>query len=132
MQQLFDALEAGDADLLRSVVDSSIVMRFSETLDGETTFGSATLDGLATRVTSSDTPLIERMWDPIVGVRGPLATVFTPYDFYADTTFSHCGVDGASLRRGEDGWKIVTLSWTRLQPPGCELNPEGPPNVRYR
>jgi len=126
-QLLFDALESGDEELLRAIVDPSVVMHSSETRDGVTTFGSATLDGLATRITSSDVPLIERMWDPVVMVNGPLATVWTPYDFYAGDVFSHCGVDAANLLDTEDGWRIVALSWTRLQPPACSLHPEGPP-----
>jgi len=127
LQRLFDALESGDEALLRSVTDASVVMHFSETRDGATTFGSATLDGLATRIISSEVPLIERMWDPIVVVNGPLATIWTPYDFYAGKTFSHCGVDAANMLRTEEGWQIVALSWTRLQPPTCELHPDGPP-----
>lgn len=127
LQALFDALETGDEELLRSVTDPSLVMHFSETRDGTTTFGSATLDGLADRITSSEVPLIERMWDPVVVVNGPLATIWTPYDFYAGETFSHCGVDAANLLAGPDGWRIVALSWTRLQPPECDLHPDGPP-----
>ncbi|MGI9627402.1 MAG: hypothetical protein ACR2QM_11250 [Longimicrobiales bacterium] len=129
LQQLFDALETGDEALLRSVVDPSVVMHFSETRDGQTTFGSATLDGLATRITSSEVPLIERMWDPVVAVDGPLATIWTPYDFYAGEAFSHCGVDAANLLRSETGWTIVALSWTRMQPPACDLHPDGPPGA---
>jgi hypothetical protein len=127
LQRLFDALESGDEALLRSVTDASLAMHFSETRDGATTFGSATLDGLATRITSSEMPLIERMWDPTVIVNGPLATIWTPYDFYAGETFSHCGVDSANMLHTEEGWKIVALSWTRLQPPTCDLHPDGPP-----
>ncbi|MDG2283306.1 MAG: hypothetical protein P8L45_09305 [Longimicrobiales bacterium] len=129
LQSLFDALETGDEDLLRSVTDPSLVMHFSETRDGETSFGSSTLDGLASRITSSETPLIERMWDPVVMVNGSLATIWTPYDFYVGETFSHCGVDAANLMSGPDGWRIVALSWTRLQPPECDLHPDGPPSI---
>jgi len=127
LQKLFDALEAGDAALLRSVVDPSVVMHFSETRDGQTTSGSATLDALADRITGSDVPLIERMWNPVVAVSGSLATIWTPYDFYVGPDFSHCGVDTANLLHDENGWTIVALSWTRLQPPACDLHPEGPP-----
>lgn len=128
LQRLFDALEAGDEALLRSVVDPSVVMHFSETRDGATTFGSSTLEGLAERITSSEARLIERMWDPVVVVNGPMATIWAPYDFYAGAELSHCGVDAATLMRSPDGWKIVALSWTRMQPPECELHPEGPPS----
>lgn len=127
LQGLFDALEAGDPELLRSVVAPGTLMSFTETRDGTTTLGTATLDQLAERITSSPVPLIERMWDPVVMVDGPLATIWTPYDFYAGDELSHCGIDAATLLLGEDGWKIVGLSWTRDQPPACALHPEGPP-----
>ena len=61
-------------------------------------------------------------------VNGSLATIWTPYDFYVGETFSHCGVDAANLMSGPDGWRIVALSWTRLQPPECDLHPDGPPS----
>lgn len=132
LQRLFDALESGDAELLRSVTDSSLVMHYAEVVDGQTTHASVTLDGLAERIASAEEPpverMVERMWDPVVLMDGPLATIWTPYDFYVGDTFSHCGIDVANLIRTEDGWKIVGLSWTGLQPPACELHPEGPPS----
>jgi hypothetical protein len=128
VQRLFDALGAGDAELLRSTMHPAVVMHFSETREGRTTFGSSTVEGLATRITTSAVPLIERMWDPIVVVSGPLATLWAPYDFYNGATFSHCGIDTATLMETEDGWRIVGLSWTRMQPPACSLHPDGPPS----
>lgn len=127
VQRFFDALEAGDADLLRSVMDPSVVMHSTETRNGLTTFGSSTVDGLARRIASSDTRLIERMWDPIVAVNGSFAMLWTPYDLYSGATFSHCGVDAVHLMNTEDGWRIVGMSWTKLQPPACDLHPGGPP-----
>jgi len=127
LQSLFDALENGDAELLRSIMDPSVVMHSSETRDGVTTFSAADVEGLAARITTSEVPLIERMWDPIVSVNGPLATIWTPYDFYVGEDFSHCGVDSANMMHTEEGWRIVALSWTRLQPPACALHPDGPP-----
>jgi len=128
VQRLFDALERGDEALLRSVMDPSVVMHYTEIRDGETSRGSSTVDGLAQRIASSEAPLVERMWDPGVVVDGPLATLWTPYDFYVGSDFSHCGVDTATLMRSDQGWMIVGLSWTRLQPPACDLHPDGPPS----
>lgn len=128
LQSVFDALRSGDADLLRDVMDPGVVMHFSErNAAGEASFGSSTVEGLATRIASSEVPLIERMWDPVVRVDGALATIWTPYDFYVGDQFSHCGVDSATLMNGEDGWRVVGLSWTRHQPPTCPLHPDGPP-----
>ncbi|MFQ5529997.1 MAG: hypothetical protein ACE5FP_06550, partial [Gemmatimonadota bacterium] len=63
--------------------------------------------------------LLERMWDPTVHIDGRLATVWTPYDFYRDGEFSHCGVDVFVIARTGDGWKIVSLVDTRRRA-GCE------------
>jgi len=127
LQHLFDALRTGDAELLLSVLDPDVVMRSTETRDGRTSFSRSTTEGLAERIASSETPLIERMWDPVVAVNGAMATLWTPYDFYIGDTFSHCGVDAATFMQTPDGWMIVGLTWTRLQPPACDLHPEGPP-----
>ena len=127
LQLLFDALETGNAELLRSAVEPSVVMRYARVQGGEATDGTTTVEELAESIESSEERLIERMWDPVVLVNGPLATVWTPYDFYVGDTFSHCGIDTATLLRTDDGWKITGLSWSALQPPACELHPEGPP-----
>jgi hypothetical protein len=127
LQGLFDALGSGDGESLRSLLDPSVVMHFSETRDGTTTFGSSTVDDLVARVTASEAPLIERMWDPEVRIDGPLASIWTPYDFYVGSELSHCGIDVATFMDTPEGWRVVALSWTRLQPPACALHPDGPP-----
>lgn len=37
--------------------------------------------------------LQERYWNPTVLVRGPIAVVWSPYEFKIDGETSHCGVD---------------------------------------
>lgn len=126
VQAVFDALETGDGELLRSVLAPDVVMHWAESRDGETVFATADLDALVARV-EGQTGVLERMWEPRVRVEGALATLWAPYDFYAGGELSHCGIDAATLLRREDGWRIVALSWTREQPPACELHPDGPP-----
>jgi hypothetical protein len=70
--------------------------------------------------------LLERMWEPVVRVQGSIATVWAPYDFHVDGTFSHCGVDTATLLRTARGWQIATLAYT-VQRTGCAPSPLGPP-----
>jgi hypothetical protein len=48
----------------------------------------------------------ERIWNPEVRVHGLIATVWTPYDFWTDGKFSHCGVDAFDLIKTAEGWKI--------------------------
>jgi hypothetical protein len=61
---------------------------------------------------------IERMWDPEVMIHGPIAVVWTPYDFARDDVFSHCGVDAFTLVRTADGWRIAGATYT-VETVGC-------------
>ena len=129
VQGIFDALAAGDGESLREIMHPDVLMHSVERAgDGARSTSTSTRDQLAARLEGSDQALIERMWDPEVRVSGDLAMVWTPYDFYVGEELSHCGADALMLTRNDDeSWKIIALSWTRLQPPTCELHPQGPP-----
>ena len=73
-----------------------------------------------------ETRMLERMWDATVLVHGPLAQVWTPYDFHADGEFSHCGVDAFTLIKTSEGWRVSGVAYT-VEPTGCEPSPLGPP-----
>jgi hypothetical protein len=71
---------------------------------------------------------LERMWEPTVLVSGPIATVWTPYDFYRDGEFSHCGVDAFHLVKTGEGWRIAAIMYTVVRPEErCPESPLGPP-----
>ena len=70
---------------------------------------------------------LERMWDPVVEVSGPIASVWTPYDFWADGQFSHCGIDAFQLIRVDESWKILSVIYTMDRGDDCEPSPLGPP-----
>jgi hypothetical protein len=70
---------------------------------------------------------LERMWDPVVMVHGPLAVVWTPYDFHIGDTFSHCGMDAVTLVRVGARWLIAGATYT-VEPHGCPPSPLGPPS----
>ncbi len=61
----------------------------------------------------------ERITYAAVNVDGPLASVWTPYKFYFNGNFSHCGVNSFQLIRSKQGWKIHYLVDTRRKD-ACE------------
>lgn len=61
----------------------------------------------------------ERIEFAAVNTDGSLASVWTPYKFYFNGNFSHCGVNSFQLLRTKDGWKILYLVDTRRKEP-CE------------
>ncbi len=128
VQSLFDALGERDTELLTAILRPDILMHSVErSAAGERSASTSTLEGMVARLEADGPRMTERMWDPEVRISGDLATVWTPYDFYVGEDLSHCGADAFILMREGGGWQITSLSWTRLQPPECELHPDGPP-----
>jgi uncharacterized protein YciI len=69
--------------------------------------------------------MVERIWDPTVQVHGAIATLWAPYDFYVNHTFSHCGVNAVQLIRTDEGWRVANWIWT-VEPEDCAPSPLGP------
>lgn len=53
-----------------------------------------------------------------IQVDGNLAHVWTPYEFWLNGEFSHCGANAFTLGKTEDGWKILHLIDSRRKG-GC-------------
>lgn len=62
--------------------------------------------------------LSERMWNPKVMRRGPIAVVWAPYEFQVNGKTTHCGIDVFDMVKVEGTWKIAHLMWTQ-EPNGC-------------
>ena len=78
---------------------------------------------------SGSSPILERIWDPVVEVSGRVAMVWAPYDFHAGNTFSHCGIDILTYLKLEDGWKITGITYDVVRE-GCEPSPLGAPGIQ--
>lgn len=53
-----------------------------------------------------------------IKVDGNMANAWTPYEFWYDGNFSHCGVNSFQLVKEEESWKIIYLVDTRRRE-GC-------------
>ena len=82
------------------------------------------LDGLS----QGGDRFLERIWDPVVEVRGRTGMVWAPYDFHLNGTFSHCGIDVLTLLRLEEGWKVTTITYDVVRE-GCQPSPLGAPEM---
>jgi hypothetical protein len=72
----------------------------------------------------------ERYWDPLVHVRGSIAIVWTPYEFWQDGKTSHCGIDVFEMVKQEGTWRIGHMMWT-VEPEACPaLRPKDAGRVR--
>jgi hypothetical protein len=72
----------------------------------------------------------ERYWDPVVHVRGGIAVVWTPYEYWSGDKSSHCGIDVFDMMKDKGVWKIANAMWT-IEPDACAaLRPKDPAKVR--
>ena len=72
----------------------------------------------------------ERYWSPTVMIRGGIAVVWAPYEFWIDGETSHCGVDVFDFVMVDGRWLVSNAMWT-VEPDACtELRPTAPLNMR--
>jgi hypothetical protein len=61
----------------------------------------------------------ERYWSPTVLVRGGIAVVWAPYEFWIDGRTSHCGIDVFDFVKIDGAWRVSNAMWT-VEPGACE------------
>jgi hypothetical protein len=72
----------------------------------------------------------ERYWDPVVHVRGGIAVVWTPYEYWSGDKSSHCGIDVFDMMKDKGVWKIANAMWT-VEPEACAaLRPKDASKIR--
>jgi hypothetical protein len=119
VNSLFAAMKISDGPaLLRLFSDSAILQTIASSKTGETVIRSETVKAFANVVsTLPKGDADERISFETVKVDGALAIVWTPYQFYYKSNFSHCGVNSFHLVRINGEWKIHFLIDTRRKSP---------------
>ena len=116
INKLFTAMKAGEgngATLASCFADSCILQTIAEE-NGVTKIMTEDLKGFVDFVnTAPKNAADEQITFDMVKVDGALAIAWTPYNFFYDGQFSHCGVDSYQLVRINGEWKIQYLIDTR-------------------
>lgn len=124
VKSLFAGMKAGDSSMVRAAFHPRAQLATSGMRAGAPT---VTFDSLAQFVRAVGTPHAdawdERIHGEMVHVDAGMAMVWAPYDFWAGTKYSHCGVNNFQLAKTADGWKIIALVDTR-QRVGCANAPK--------
>ena len=120
VRALFDAMRRGDSAAVRAVfVPNPQLSTMLVGRDGAPRLDTGNLDDFVKAVGTPHAEVWdERTHDEEVRIDGTMAVAWTPYDFDAGSTFSHCGVDAFLHARQATGWKIVALADTRRKA-GC-------------
>jgi len=117
INQLFDGMRKGDSAMVSEVFVKEAQMQ-SVFLDGQsnTQVREGSLEGF---LKSIGTPHAQ-IWDERISferisIDGPLASVWTPYQFYLGDKFSHCGYNSFQMAKIDGKWKVLYIIDTRRQ-----------------
>ena len=120
INQLFSAMKNADGIKLKETfADSAVLQTIRRNQEGGFFVANEKLSGFVDNISklkkdSAD----ERITFASIKIDGPLASVWTPYNFYYAGKFSHCGVNSFQLVKINGLWKIQFLIDTRRRQ-GC-------------
>lgn len=112
---LFEGMKSANADMVKAAfADSAILQTIGTGKTGNNFIRNEAIGEFADfvgkqKVGAAD----ERIQFETIKIDGPLAIVWTPYKFYFNGQFSHCGVNSFQLVRLNGQWKIQYIIDTR-------------------
>ena len=120
VNKLFTGMKNSDPEMIKgSFADSAVLQTISRNKEGMTVVRNEKVEDFAKSVGSMPKGAAdERISFETIKIDGPMAIAWTPYNFYYDGKFSHCGVNSFQLVRFNGEWKIQYLIDTRRRQ-GC-------------
>jgi len=115
INKMFDAMKNSDAASLKSCFgDSAVFQTIIRNKEGNPMVRNESVNGFVVSIGKLEKGSAdERILFETIKIDGPMASVWTPYSFYYNGQFSHCGVNSFQLVRFKDGWKIQYIIDTR-------------------
>ena len=120
IESLFEGMRAKDSTQIKAAFIPDARMQTVISDERGTRIGSNSVADFAKSIAESKEGVLldEKILDYQIYVDGDLATVWTPYEFYVNDQFSHCGVNSFQVVKLPEGWKIVYIIDTRRRE-GC-------------
>ncbi len=121
INQLFVGMKNADSGLIRSAFsDNAILQTISVSKDGVVKVIDEEVSEFAKSIKQIPKGAAdEQITFETIKIDGPLAIAWTPYKFYYNGKFSHCGVNSFQLVKQNNEWKIQYIIDTRRRQ-GCE------------
>ncbi|TWO33071.1 nuclear transport factor 2 family protein [Seonamhaeicola sediminis] len=112
----FEGFHKGDTTLMKSIMSDKIIMQTAyRNKEGKDILVNDSpkdvLKAIATR--TADQKWDERLLSYNIQIDGNMANVWTPYEFWYNDEFHHCGVNSFQLFKNGDKWKIIYIIDTR-------------------
>lgn len=111
INSLFDGMKTSDSAKINKAFSKTAVLQ-TITKNGEVK--SENINDFALGISKAEKgSLDERITFSSIFIDGNLASVWTPYEFYYQGKFSHCGVNSFQLVKFNNEWKIQYIIDTR-------------------
>ncbi|WP_378175990.1 nuclear transport factor 2 family protein [Aquimarina sp. SS2-1] len=118
----FEGFHSGDTAQIRKTIDSNMVMQtIAKTKEGEVKTAKTNIKKFMEVIHNrpKDQIWLEKLLDFKIDANDDIAQVWTPYEFYVNEQFSHCGVNVFQLFNNGNTWKIIAIADTRKRE-GCK------------
>jgi hypothetical protein len=116
INQVFDGMRKNDTTLVRQVLHSSCFLKsIGKNKTGEVRLQEDAIGEWLKQIGTKREGVIldERLTSFDIKIDDEMAMAWTPYDFYVNDKFNHCGVDVFTMMKTDKGWKIVGIVDTR-------------------
>lgn len=119
--KFFDAFHKQDSIAIKELVSKDLKLQsIRKSKEGFTQLRNEEFSAFLKSIVSipKDQKFEEKLLDFKIRVDGDMANAWTPYEFWFNGKFSHCGVNSFQLVKLEGVWKIIYLIDTRRRE-GC-------------
>ena len=118
----FEGLHKGDSTLMKKTLHKDIkIQTTNSNTKGEKFLKTESRLGLLTNVANKkpENKYFEKLLSYDIKIDGNLASVWTPYEFYFNGNFNHCGANSFQLFNNNGSWEIIYLVDMRRRQ-GCK------------
>ncbi|WP_299118591.1 nuclear transport factor 2 family protein [uncultured Tenacibaculum sp.] len=108
----FEGLHKGDSAIVGNTLHSSVKIQTTFTnKKGKKKLATESRENLLAKIAGKkpEHKYFEKLLSYDIKIDGNLASVWTPYEFYFNDKFSHCGANSFQLFNNNGKWEIIYL-----------------------
>lgn len=112
IETFFMGLHKGDSTIMKSTLHKDIKIQTTFTnREGLKNLNTQSRQALLTSVANKkpENVYLEKLLSYDIKIDGNLTSVWTPYEFYLNDNFSHCGANSFQLFNNNGKWQIIYI-----------------------
>ncbi|OUS00813.1 3-methyl-2-oxobutanoate hydroxymethyltransferase [Flavobacteriales bacterium 33_180_T64] len=116
IEHFFEGFHKQDSTIILETVSKDIKMQsIGKNKEGKAILNTSEFKKFLNSIVSipKEKTFKEELLGLTIQIDGDMAHVWTPYEFWFDNNFSHCGVNSFQLFKDDGNWKIIYLIDTR-------------------